>query len=182
MKVIFIIRKSESYIEDIFLKMPKVTPYGILKKPINADKLKVYLDRLKESKTTDVKTHVLPFKATKMGTVYIPLESITFIKSVGRTVEVHTVSNQIYVGYEKLSNVYETLSKLSKNFYQCQKSYIVNVCAVTSIPSNENRIYVKGSNEYISLSNINGVSVSKKRKEIVQLKSLMTPKNTPVDD
>lgn len=168
-KIIFISGFIEKYVEDMFLSIPNFKPYAILKKPIDLNKLKFHIDNLKTDCSIKSKENALAFNVTNNGTVFIELERIKYIVSNKREVTIVTYDGE-YLGYNKISNLMKELKSLSNRFYNCHKSYIVNVDAITKIPSNENRVYI--DTDAIPLSIINGTSVSHKRKDIIKLRSL----------
>ena len=167
-KILFISGFTEKYVEDMFLGMPNFKPYAILKKPIDLNKLKTHIDNLKTDHSIKSKENILTFNA-KNGTIFVEFERIQDIYSFQRKVTIVTYDGE-YTGYNKISNLMKELKSLSNRFYNCHKSYIVNVDAITKIPSNENFVYIGTTG--IPLSIINGTSVSHKRKDIIKLRSL----------
>ncbi|MCD7801057.1 MAG: LytTR family transcriptional regulator DNA-binding domain-containing protein, partial [Ruminococcus sp.] len=169
-KIIFVTGYSEKYIEDIFISNHKINPYGFLKKPIDIIKLSTYINQLKDVAIPQKKDS-LAFKVVKDGVSYVPLNDILYISSNKRLVTIHTLKNE-YTGYNKLSSIMKDLQECSNNFYQCHKSFIVNILAISSI--HQSSIIIHGNT--IPLSDLHGKSVAKKREDIMRLKDILRNK------
>lgn len=168
LKIIFVSGYTEKYLEDIYISNYRLKPFGIIKKPVDIQKLRIYIQQIAQSNKID-NTKYLKFKAIHSGLVYIDINDILYINSQGRYVNINT-KNGVYTGYYKLLDIFDILKELSNRFYNCHKSYIININAISNIPYNCNYIVI--NNENIPLSRINGTSIGEKKKEIIKLKAV----------
>ncbi len=161
-KIIYITGYPLDYIQKVFLSK-SVKPSGFITKPFQREVLKEHIARLMNEQLPE--EEMLAFKTTGSGVNYIPLADILYLSSRKRCVTVYTKSGA-YTGYYKLS---ELLPKLPKYFYQCHKSYIVNLRRIQRI---EAKHVFAGSTE-IPLSAIGTTTIAEKRMEIVRIKSAL---------
>jgi len=128
-KIIFITGYVEQFSQQIFLNRTNLS--GFLTKPVDAGLLLSNLQKvadalpLQEQPSLVLRQHGAP--------VSIPLREIFFIESDGHTVRVHTAGETV-IAYERLASV---LHSLPVGFYQCHKSYIVNMSQIRRFQSNE---------------------------------------------
>jgi DNA-binding LytR/AlgR family response regulator len=119
MKVIFVTGRVERYSQQIFLHRTKLS--GYLTKPINTDLLRANLQKVADA--LFLQEHPALILRKKGTPVSIPLRDILYIESQGHNILVHTAGETI-TAYERLANV---MRSLPAGFYQCHKSFIVNM-------------------------------------------------------
>lgn len=125
LKVIFMSSFSH-HSQDIF----EVDPLYFLIKPIQDDKLQRALEKAKN--IIDNNDNEVLFESKELK-VKIKETEIFYISSDKRKILVHT-QNQIYEIYDKLDNIFDTLSD---NFCRCHQSYIVNLKHIKLFQKNE---------------------------------------------
>ena len=115
--------------QHIFLNSSNLS--GFLTKPVDIELLRAYLQKI---------TDAIPYGKQpslvirqKGATVSIPLREIFFIESQGHTIQVHTIGETITT-YERLENI---MRSLPIGFYQCHKSYIVNMNQIRRFQSTD---------------------------------------------
>lgn len=128
-KIIYVTGNSERFSQRIFLHKANLS--GFLTKPVDAGLLYANLKKVAdaipyhEQPTLVLRRHGAP--------VSIPLREIFYIESQGHTVEVHTAEETV-ISYERLESLLQTLST---GFYQCHKSYIVNMSQIRRFQSSD---------------------------------------------
>jgi DNA-binding LytR/AlgR family response regulator len=128
-KVIFVTGRVERYSQQIFLQRSNLS--GYLTKPVDIELLRANLQKIADA---------LPFEEQPSlvlrqqgAPVSIPFREIFFIESQGHTVQVNTAGETV-TAYDRLENV---LRSLSAGFYQCHKSYIVNMSQIRRFQSSD---------------------------------------------
>ena len=116
-KVIYVTGNIE-YSQQVFLQRANLS--GFLTKPINPQLLQANLQKVIDDTSIEEPALVLKQSGT---VIHIPFRDIIFIESKGHTVETHT-HKEIIVSYQRLNNI---TPLLPRGFYQCHKSYIVNM-------------------------------------------------------
>ena len=128
-KIIYVTGNSERFSQRIFLHKANLS--GFLTKPVDAGLLYANLKKVadaipyQEQPALVLRRHGAP--------VSIPLREIFYIESQGHTVEVHTAEETV-ISYERLESLLQTLST---GFYQCHKSYIVNMSQIRRFQSSD---------------------------------------------
>lgn len=118
-KIIYVTGNSARYYQHIFLHKANLS--GFLTKPVDTELLKANLQKVADALSNQEQpTLILRQRGIPVS---IPLRDIIFIESRGHTVEVHTVEETV-ISYKKLETV---LQELPPEFFQCHKSYIVNM-------------------------------------------------------
>ena len=123
--LVFITGYNDRFAQHILLI--KVNLLGYLTKPVNTDVLHRYLvkaDALHER----IEYLVMNIQGR---TVSVHTKDIIYIESDAHKVVVHTIQDT-YTSYEKLSDVKE---RLSGDFAQCHKSYLVNMNYISVMDS-----------------------------------------------
>lgn len=128
-KIIYVTGHSELFSQRIFLHKANLS--GFLSKPVDSKLLYANLQKVAEA---------IPFEEQpalvlrQRGVpVSVPVREIFFIESRGHTVEVHTAVETV-VSYERLETV---MQMLPVGFYQCHKSYIVNMNQIRRFQSTD---------------------------------------------
>ena len=118
-KIIYVTGFSDRFSQQIFLHRANLS--GFLTKPVDPKMLEANLRKVLEA---------MPFQnepalilRQRSAPVSIPLREIFYIESRGHTVEVHAAEENVTV-YENLDKI---MRMLPVGFYQCHKSYIVNL-------------------------------------------------------
>ena len=121
-------------------------------------------DYLQKIRTASADSQDLfPFKPKKGQVVYLSLPEVLYFSSDRRCVTAHTLHGS-YEGYYQLSKLMEDLPQY---FYQCYKSYAINLHYVQRIDTKEVHIH----EEIIPISAYGHRSVAENRAELVQRKS-----------
>ena len=140
--VIFVTGYPE-YCQDIFIDF---TPYGLLTKPINMNKLYYYTDKLNaESGQKDITISVTLGKESHS----LKLNDIMYIESDKRKIIYHTKSG-LFEEYSKMS---DALDKLKIGFIRCHKSFAVNYTHIKKVDKDKVVLF---DNTEISVSRLYG--------------------------
>ena len=116
---------------------------GFLTKPVGMELLRENLQKvLNDLPYGEQPSLVLRQKGAPVS---VPLREIIFIESKGHTVRVHTAAETL-TAYERLENI---MRSLPRGFYQCHKSYIVNMSQIRRFQSGD--ICLKNG-EYVPVS------------------------------
>ena len=141
-KVIYVTGNIE-YSQHIFLRRSNLI--GFLTKPIDINLLKSNLQKAAETLPQNSEP-ALTLKQS--GTVVnVPFREIDYIESNRHIIEAHTNAGEVIVSYERLDNI---VPSLPHGFYQCHKSYIVNMGQIRRFETN-NTIILK-NNKIIPVS------------------------------
>ncbi len=159
LKVIYITGYPLEYVQRIFFSR-SIQPAGFIVKPFQRDVLKKHIAQLS---CESPKEERLPFRSAHSTMEYIPMNEILWLSSSKRLVTVYTTGGS-YTGYYKLS---ELASLLPAYFYQCHKSYIVNIRYIQRIEARQLII----QEQEIPISAIGKTTVAEKRMEIIRIKS-----------
>ena len=128
-KIIYVTGNSERFSQRIFLHKSNLS--GFLTKPVDPELL---YENLKKVADLQVNQEYPVLVLRRRGApVSIPMREIYFIESQGHTIEVHT-DDGVTISYEKLQAV---LPMLPTGFYQCHKSYIVNMIQIRRFQSSD---------------------------------------------
>ena len=118
-RVIYVTGYVDRFSQQIFLRRANLS--GYLTKPVDIGLLRANLQKVADS---------LPYQETpslmlrrKGATVSIPMREIHYMESRNHNVMIHTAGETVTV-YERLEGI---LRSLPVNFFQCHKSYIVNM-------------------------------------------------------
>ena len=136
-QIIYVTGHSDRFVQRIFLK--DATLCGYLVKPVDA----ALLDALVEKAARTIQSlEEQKLLIQQKGAVYaIPYGEICYLDSRGHQLTVHTVNGSILC-YERLE---EMKQRLPGRFFQCHKSFLVNMDAVRRI--DKNRILLKTGEE-----------------------------------
>ena len=118
------------YSQQIFLHRANLS--GFLTKPINPGLLQANLQKVIDAAQLDEG----PSLMLKQGgtVIHIPQREICFIESKGHTIEVNVVTGEVLASYQRIKNI---ISSLSAGFFQCHKSYIVNMRQIRRFESDK---------------------------------------------
>lgn len=110
--------------EDNLMPLFDFHPFAFLSKPLSYQEFQPVMKNI----INDMNTINLRLEVTiKRDTVYIPIREITYVESIGRKLIIHLCDNLPPVeSYGKLADVLDSLNRLSDNFCQLHKSFIVN--------------------------------------------------------
>lgn len=128
-KIIYVTGYGDRYSQHIFLHEANLS--GFLTKPVDMSLLYANLNKIANGLTQEGQP-VLVLRQRGLP-VSISIREICFIESRGHTIEVHTV-DEIVAAYEKLQTV---LRMLPAGFFQCHKSYVVNMNQIRRFQSTD---------------------------------------------
>lgn len=148
------------YLQQIFMSKT-VNPFGYLPKSFDRKAVQDYLQKIRAASADS--QDLFPFKPKKGQVVYLSLPEVLYFSSDRRCVTAHTLHGS-YEGYYQLSKLMESLPQY---FYQCYKSYAINLHYVQRIDTKEVHI----QEEIIPISAYGHRSVAENRAELVQRKS-----------
>jgi len=128
-RVIYVTGRVERYSQQIFLQRSNLSGYLI--KPVDTELLRANLQKVADSLILEEQ----PFLILRQhgAPVSIPLREIMYIESQGHTILVHTIREKV-AAYERLNNV---MQSLTSGFYQCHRSYIVNMAQIRRFQSKD---------------------------------------------
>ena len=123
--VVFITGYNDRFAQHVLLT--KVNLLGYLTKPVDTEILHRYLVK------ADALCERIEYLVMKIqGRIFfVHMKDIIYIESEAHKVKVHT-GQEVYTIYEKLSEIKE---RLSKDFAQCHKSFLVNMNCISVIDS-----------------------------------------------
>ncbi len=169
-KIIIISGYTQKYVQSILLQRPKVSPYGILQKPIDKKLLQEYLN-LSKQELPDCPC--FEFKIPKEGSIFIRYKDVIYVSKCLRDATIHTV-NGTYTGYYSASEIFKVLNQFPNTFYQCSQNYIINIAYIKNVSNGIVTIKFQTSEKTevlnIKLTNINRTSPTDKEHEILKLK------------
>jgi DNA-binding LytR/AlgR family response regulator len=116
-KIIYITGYVDRYAQEIFLHPANLS--GYLTKPVDNKLLRANLQKVADAKREG---GILVLKQ-RNAIIPVPFNEINFIESRNHVVLVHTDHDVITV-YQRLESILECLNG---DFYQCHKSYVVNM-------------------------------------------------------
>lgn len=127
-QIIFVTGHPDRFYQQIFLK--PVNLCGFLGKPVEATVLEKLLQKAREViRTQEAQQLLIQHK----GTIHaIPVHKICYLESRGHQLTVHTTEESVTC-YERLEKLKE---QLPCRFYQCHKSYLVNMDCIRHIEKN----------------------------------------------
>jgi len=105
--------------QQIFLNRSNLS--GFLTKPVDIELLRANLQKVKDALPYEEQPSLV--LRQKGIPISVPMREIYFIESQGHTAHVYKADETITV-YERLTNI---MHSLPQGFYQCHKSYIVNM-------------------------------------------------------
>ena len=132
-KIIYVTGHVEKFNQKVFLQRANMS--GFLTKPVDIELLRANLQKAADDLTYQEQPALALQK--QGATISVPLREIYFIESRRHTVNVHTAA-EVITTYERLENI---IRNMPSNFYQCHKSFIVNMNHISRIQSGE--IYLK---------------------------------------
>ena len=124
MKIIYVTGYNDRFSQQIFLQPANLS--GYLTKPVDRALLEANLRKLRQPRGGGEPSLVL---YPHGQTLVLPFCDIVFIESSRHNVTVYTESDAVTV-YGKLSSVSE---RLNGDFFQCHKSYVVNLRQIRRI-------------------------------------------------
>ena len=128
-KIIFVTGRADQYSQQIFLKHSNLS--GYLTKPVSIELLQANLQKVADALSYENQT-VLTLRR-QGSAVSVPTRDIHFIESENHTIHIHTSGETITV-YDRLENI---MRSLPAGFYQCHKSYIVNMRRIRRFQAND---------------------------------------------
>ena len=127
-QVIFVTGHPDCYYQQIFLK--PVNLCGYLAKPVDPALLEKLLQKAMETIRAREAQKLL---IQQNGTIHaVPISKIKYLESRGHQVTIHTADEKLLC-YERLDKLME---RLSRSFFQCHKSYLVNMDFIRRIEKN----------------------------------------------
>jgi DNA-binding LytR/AlgR family response regulator len=128
-KIIYVTGYNDRFSQHVFLYRANLS--GYLTKPVDMELLQANLKKV---------ANTLPFQEQPVvvlrqngAPVSVPLREIYFIETQGHTIQVHTAGETV-TAYERLETI---LRSLPAGFYQCHKSYIVNMSQIRRFQIND---------------------------------------------
>lgn len=145
-RIIYVTGYTERFVQHIFLRESGLV--GFLTKPVQKDILAALLSKAMHQ--LDTEKQALLCTLGKGRTEAIPCSSILYIENIAHNAFIHT-NTESYSVYEPLSSV---CKRLPSNFYQCHKSYVVNMDKIRRIENQQiiltNQAVVPISRSHIS--------------------------------
>ena len=128
-KIIYVTGLNDKYSQHIFLQRANLS--GYLTKPVDIELLKANLQKVADTiPFSEQPTITLKHNG---GIVSVPLREVCFFESKGRTIETHT-AGEVIISYGRLNDI---IRILPPGFYQCHKSYIVNMNQIQRFQADE---------------------------------------------
>lgn len=140
-QIIYITGYNDLYAQQVLLFDANLT--GYITKPVQKEMLERYLKKAQERKAEQNQYLTISIKGRDYS---LRLEQIQVLESRKHQVKIRT-DDQEYIIYDKLSNL---LPKLSTDFIQCHKSFIVNARHIERFATDE--IFMKGDENGIPIS------------------------------
>ena len=128
-KIIYVTGHVERFNQQVFLQRSNLS--GFLIKPVDIGLLRANLKKVADDLPLQEQPTLIIHK--QGVTVSVPFREIFFIECQRHIVHVHANSETIST-YERLKSV---MRALPTNFYQCHKSYIVNMNHISRIQSGD---------------------------------------------
>jgi DNA-binding LytR/AlgR family response regulator len=128
-KIIFVTGYSDKYSQYIFLRDANLS--GYIAKPVDIEILEANLNKVASAVALNEQPSLVVRKNGAL--ISIPLHEIYSIESYKHTITIHSTRNDI-VSYERLDKI---TGALPAGFYQCHKSYIVNMRQIQRFQSDE---------------------------------------------
>lgn len=126
--ILIFITGIKEYVFEAF----DVAAFHYLLKPIAEDKLKEVLCRaVKELEKRKKKRRQAVFIKTRNRSFTLDTDSILYVESRGKKVEIHTTGESI----EAYSSMNEMEGQLGEGFYRCHRGYLVNMAYVAEYGS-----------------------------------------------
>ena len=128
-KIIYVTGRNDKFSQHIFLQRTNLC--GYLTKPVDIEILKANLQKVADA----IPFSEQPTIALKHNGVIttVLLREVYYFESKGRIIETHTSGDNV-VSYAQLKDIIGTLPP---DFYQCHKSYIVNMYHIQRFKTDE---------------------------------------------
>jgi DNA-binding LytR/AlgR family response regulator len=146
-KIIYVTGYSDRFSQRIFLYRANLS--GYLTKPVDMGLLQANLKKVANALPYQEEPSIILER--RGAPVSVPLREIYFIESRGHTIEVHT-GDEMIIAYERLEDI---LRSMPVGFYQCHKSFIVNMSRIRRFRSG-NILLKNGKCVPVSRSKYNG--------------------------
>jgi DNA-binding LytR/AlgR family response regulator len=127
-KIIYVTGYNDRFSQHVFLYRANLS--GYLTKPVDMELLQANLKKV--ASTLSFQEQPAIVLQQNGAPVSVPLREIYFVESQGHTVQVHTAGETLTI-YERLGTI---LRSLPTGFYQCHKSYIVNMSQIRRFQTN----------------------------------------------
>jgi DNA-binding LytR/AlgR family response regulator len=128
-KIIYVTGRNDRYSQHIFLQRANLS--GYLTKPVDIELLKINLQKVADTISFSEQPTITLKRNGSI--VMVQLREVYFFESKGRTIETHTVG-EVIVSYGRLNDI---ICILPPGFYQCHKSYIVNMNQIQRFQSDK---------------------------------------------
>ncbi|MDR2615258.1 MAG: LytTR family DNA-binding domain-containing protein [Oscillospiraceae bacterium] len=128
-KIIYVTGHSDKYSQHIFLRDANLS--GFIAKPVDIEILASNLNKIASAIPLGDEPSLVVRRGGAL--ISIPFREIYFIESYKHTVTIHSVREAV-VSYERLDRITQSLPA---GFYQCHKSYIVNMRQIQRFQSDE---------------------------------------------
>ena len=128
-RIIYITGHIERFSQQIFLHHANLS--GYLTKPVDNGLLQANLQKVADTK--HLREEAALVLKQKGAVVSVPFKDIYFIESRNHVILVHT-DGDVVKTYDRLDNI---LQSLTEGFYQCHKSYIINMGKVRRFQSDD---------------------------------------------
>lgn len=140
-QIIYITGYNDLYSQQVLLFEANLT--GYITKPVQEDMLVRYLKKAEEKKNQQNQYLTISIKGKEYSLL---MDQIQTLESSKHRVKITTTGGEFAV-YDKLSNI---LPRLSSDFIQCHKSFIVNARHIERFSTDE--IFMKNQDESIPIS------------------------------
>ena len=128
-KIIYVTGHVKRFNQQVFLRRANLS--GFLTKPVDIELLRANLQKVADDLLFQEQPMLVLHK--QGAAISVPCREIFFIECQRHIVHVHT-SGETVSTYERLKSI---KSALPPNFYQCHKSYVVNMNHISSIKSGD---------------------------------------------
>jgi DNA-binding LytR/AlgR family response regulator len=128
-KIIYVTGHAARFFQHIFLHRANLS--GYLAKPVDSGLLRANLQKVADNMSLSEQPALVLRRHGEY--ISVPFQEVYFIESWKHTIEVNTEKETI-VAYERLEKIADTLPA---EFYQCHKSYSVNMWHIQRFGANE---------------------------------------------
>lgn len=141
LQIIYITGYNDLYAQQVMLFEANLT--GYITKPVQEEVLHRYLEKAQANKEQQKQDLTISIKGREHSLL---LDQIEVLESNRHQVRIQTNTGEYFV-YDKLSNI---MPKLSRDFIQCHKSYVVNARYIEKFSTEE--IMMKNADKGIPVS------------------------------
>ena len=122
----------EDYVFDAF----EVSAYDYLVKPVNNEKFLRTMNRLQKCLDCSFLT-IQKENESRL----IALDEIVYCEVLNRKIYIHTTNDKTIDYYDKIENLEIKLKKLSRSFFRCHRSFLINLKHLNGFGKNSAHMY-----------------------------------------